>query len=58
MSVRPGRTKRASRAKCRLFLENYAKGANITKSCRVAGIARSVITYLRDTDEAFQVAFQ
>ncbi len=58
MSLRTGRKKRASRAKCRLFLESYAQGANITEACRVSGIARSVITYLRETDEAFQVAFQ
>jgi len=58
MSLRTGRKKKASRAKCRLFLETYSRGANITEACRVAGIARSVITYLRETDEAFQIAFQ
>jgi len=50
--------KRASRAKCRLFLEHYATSANITASCKVAGIARRVILYLREHDEEFQEAFQ
>ena len=50
--------KRASRAKCRLFLEHYATSANITASAKVAGINRRTILYLREHDEAFQEAFQ
>jgi len=50
--------KRASRAKCRLFLEHYATSANITASCKVSGINRRTILYLREHDEAFQEAFQ
>ena len=50
--------KRASRAKCRLFLEHYAKSAHLTASCKVAGISRSTIMFLREHDEAFQEAFQ
>lgn len=50
--------KRASRAKCRLFLEHYATSANITASCKVSGLDRRVVLYLREHDEAFQEAFQ
>jgi len=50
--------KRASRAKCRLFLEHYATSANITASCKVAGLDRNTVFYLREHDEAFQEAFQ
>ncbi len=50
--------RRASRAKCRLFLEHYATSANITASCKVAGLDRNTVFYLREHDEAFQEAFQ
>ena len=50
--------KRASRAKCRLFLEHYATSANITASCKVSGLNRGTVFYLREHDEAFQEAFQ
>lgn len=50
--------KRASRAKCRLFLEHYQTSANITASCKVAGLDRNTVFYLREHDEAFQNAFQ
>ncbi|MCH7761873.1 hypothetical protein IIA15_10825 [candidate division TA06 bacterium] len=50
--------KRASRAKCRLFLEHYATSANITASCKVAKLDRNTVFYLREHDEAFQEAFQ
>jgi len=56
MSLR--KPKRASRAKCRLFLEHYATSANITASCKAASISRSTILFLREHDEAFQEAFQ
>ena len=50
--------RRASRAKCRLFLEHYATSANITASCKVAKLDRNTVFYLREHDEAFQEAFQ
>jgi len=50
--------KRASRAKCRLFLEHYATSANITASCKASGLNRGTVFYLREHDEAFQEAFQ
>ncbi len=52
------RPRRTSKAKIKLFLERYKTTANISESCRVSGLSRKVVTYLREHNEEFQEAFQ